>query len=128
MDIPLLPCSCPYKLAAISHHPPTLLTAVPRLSHKSKSKLCYDRQSVGQSVLVSSTHLELKTRFLFVRELRVCWCGAASLTRGRVCLLQCTMYLHFTCYYMNIYTIYTRLLSVQAQYNRSCPIFSSFRQ
>jgi hypothetical protein len=41
-----------------------------------------------------------------VRQLRVCWCGAPSLTRGRVCLLQCTIYLHFTCYYMNVYTQY----------------------
>jgi hypothetical protein len=33
---------------------------------KSKSKLCYDRRSVGQSVLVSSTHLGLTTRFLLL--------------------------------------------------------------
>jgi hypothetical protein len=26
--------------------------------------------------------------FITVRELRVCWCGALSLTRGRVCRLQ----------------------------------------
>jgi hypothetical protein len=30
---------------------------------KSKSKLCYDRRSVGHSVLVPSTHLGLTTRF-----------------------------------------------------------------
>jgi hypothetical protein len=30
--------------------------------------------------------------FITVRQLRVCWCGALSLARGRVCLLQCTMY------------------------------------
>jgi hypothetical protein len=30
---------------------------------KSKSKLCYDRQSVGQSVLVSGTHLGPATIF-----------------------------------------------------------------
>jgi hypothetical protein len=55
----------------------------------SKSKLCYDRWSVGQSVLVSSTHLGLTTRFLFLsRQLRVCGCGALSLTRERVCRLQ----------------------------------------
>jgi hypothetical protein len=30
-----------------------------------KLKLNYDRQSVGQSVLVSGTHLEPMTRFLF---------------------------------------------------------------
>jgi hypothetical protein len=46
-------------------------------------------KSVGQSVFVSSSHLEPKTRFLllsdscgFVDE------GMTSLTRGRVCRLQ----------------------------------------
>jgi hypothetical protein len=33
---------------------------------KLKLKLCYDRGSVDQSVLASSTHLGLKTRFLFL--------------------------------------------------------------
>jgi hypothetical protein len=33
---------------------------------KSKSKLCYDQRSVGQSVLVSSSHLGLTTRFLLL--------------------------------------------------------------
>jgi hypothetical protein len=37
--------------------------------------------------------------FITVRQLRVCWCRAPSLTRGRVCLLLCTMY--------NIFTFYT---------------------
>jgi hypothetical protein len=41
------------------------------LTHNAKSKLRYDRRSVGQSVLVSSIHLGLTTRFLFVRPLRV---------------------------------------------------------
>jgi hypothetical protein len=35
---------------------------------KSKSKLYYDRQSVGQSVLVSSTHLGPTTRFLLLSD------------------------------------------------------------
>jgi hypothetical protein len=30
--------------------------------------------------------------FITVRQLRVCWYEAPSLTRGRVCLLQCTMH------------------------------------
>jgi hypothetical protein len=34
----------------------------------SKSKLCYDRRSVGQSILVSSTHLVLTTRFLLLSD------------------------------------------------------------
>jgi hypothetical protein len=37
---------------------------------ESKSKLCYDRRSVGQSVLVSSTISEPRTTFLLVRQLR----------------------------------------------------------
>jgi hypothetical protein len=44
-------------------------------SKKSKSNLrvCYDRRSVGQSVLVSSIQLGLKYRFsISVRQLRVC--------------------------------------------------------
>jgi hypothetical protein len=38
------------------------------VSPKSKSKLCYDRRSVGQSVLVSSTHLRPKIRFLLLSD------------------------------------------------------------
>jgi hypothetical protein len=30
--------------------------------------------------------------FITVRQLWVCWYGAPSLTKGRVCLLQCTIY------------------------------------
>jgi hypothetical protein len=33
-----------------------------------KSKLCYDRRSVGQSVFVYSTHVGLKTRSLFLSD------------------------------------------------------------
>jgi hypothetical protein len=33
-----------------------------------KSKLCYDRRSVGHSVLVSSSHVGLKTRFLLLSD------------------------------------------------------------
>jgi hypothetical protein len=63
------------------------------------------------------------------------WCVALYLTRGRVSHLTdsvsnnksvVSMYnLHFTCYLMYVYTTYTRPLSVQAQYSRSCPIISS---
>jgi hypothetical protein len=35
---------------------------------KSKSKLCYERRSVGQSVFVPSTHLGLTTRFLLLSD------------------------------------------------------------
>jgi hypothetical protein len=59
------------------------------LFSKSGSKLCYGRRSVGQSALVSSTHLGLVSRLYFSAwQLRVCWFGAPSLTRGRVCRLQ----------------------------------------
>jgi hypothetical protein len=37
-------------------------------SQMSKSKLCYDRRSVGQSVFLSSTHLGLTTRFLLLSD------------------------------------------------------------
>jgi hypothetical protein len=49
-------------------------------------KLIYDRRPVGQSVLVSGSNLDPMTRVLFsVWRLRVSWCRAPSLTRGRVC-------------------------------------------
>jgi hypothetical protein len=57
-----------------------------------KLKLIYDRQSVGQSVLVSGTHLGPVTNIYFVleiffRQLRACYSVAPFLTRGRVCNL-----------------------------------------
>jgi hypothetical protein len=60
---------------------------------KSQSKLYYDRRSFGHSVLVSGTHLGPATNFplfslLIFRQLLVCWCGAPSLTRSRVCSFQ----------------------------------------
>jgi hypothetical protein len=55
---------------------------------KLKLKLIYDRQSVGQSVLVSGAHLEPMIRFILsLWRLRVSWCVAPSLTRRRVCNL-----------------------------------------
>jgi hypothetical protein len=63
-------------------------THVAVLKLKLKLKLIYDRRSVGQSILVSGSHLEPMTRFLFsVWLLWVSWCVAPSLTRGRVCNL-----------------------------------------
>jgi hypothetical protein len=56
-----------------------------------KSKLYYDRQSVGQSVLVSGTHLGPASNFffllsliIFLRQFRACWRGTPSLTRSLV--------------------------------------------
>jgi hypothetical protein len=59
---------------------------------KLKLKLIYDRQPVGQSVLVSGAHLGPVTNFFFIleisfRQLSVCYFVAPSLTRGRVCNL-----------------------------------------
>jgi hypothetical protein len=56
---------------------------------KSTSKLCYDRRSVGQSVLVSNTHLGPKTTFLLLSDsCEFLLYGTPSLTRGRVYRLQ----------------------------------------
>jgi hypothetical protein len=66
------------------------------------SELYYNRQSVGQFVLVSSTHLELTTRFLLLSHncgFIDCW--APSLTRVWVCLLLCTMYTIFAFYMLS---------------------------
>jgi hypothetical protein len=51
------------------------------------------RRSVGQSVSVSGTRLGPATNsvpfsLIIFRRLRVCWCGAPSLMRGRVCSCQ----------------------------------------
>jgi hypothetical protein len=39
-----------------------------RLNCQLKSKLCYDRRSFGQSILVSRSHLLLMTRFLLLSD------------------------------------------------------------
>jgi hypothetical protein len=64
-----------------------------KLKLKLKLKLIYDRQSVGQSVLVSgarpsgtSDQIVLLLKISF-RQLRLCYFVAPSLTRGRVCTL-----------------------------------------
>jgi hypothetical protein len=61
------------------------------LRRKTRPKLYYDGQSVGQSVLVSDTHLGPATNFFHSRffwQFRVyCW-GAPSLTRSRVSTFQ----------------------------------------
>jgi hypothetical protein len=41
---------------------------LPNQSQSQKSKVCYDRLSVGQSALVLSTHLGLTTTFLFLSD------------------------------------------------------------
>jgi hypothetical protein len=66
-----------------------------------QSELCYDRRSVGQSVLVSRTHLGLKARLFCVPAEGLLTWGALS--DEKTGLLQCTIYLHFTCYYINVH-------------------------
>jgi hypothetical protein len=57
-------------------------------THRLKLKLICNLRSVGQPILMSGSHLEPMTRFLFsVWRFRVPWCGAPSLTRGWVCYL-----------------------------------------
>jgi hypothetical protein len=51
--------------------------------------LCYDRRSVSQSVLVSSTHLGHKTRILLLSgSCELVDVGRPSLTKERVCRLK----------------------------------------
>jgi hypothetical protein len=57
-------------------------------SCESSRVLCYDRRSVGQSVWEIHPSGAYDQIFITVKQLRVCWCGAHSLTRGRVCRLQ----------------------------------------
>jgi hypothetical protein len=65
-------------------------------SHKSQSLVAIDDRSVGQSVCPRvETALGLVTRYHFLSEggclnTGICLCGSSSLTRGRVCSLQCT--------------------------------------
>jgi hypothetical protein len=44
--------------------------------------------------------------FITVGQLRVCWYEAPSLTRGRVCLLQCTVYNIFYCLRFETMSLY----------------------
>jgi hypothetical protein len=86
--------TCSYSLSVVlnpTHSLPSFLLVQTLYSLKLKLKLNYDRQSVGQSVLVSGTHLGPATNSFFLeiffRQLQVCYFVAPSLTRGRVCNL-----------------------------------------
>jgi hypothetical protein len=57
---------------------PTVAAVVHYWNSKSKSKLYYDQRSVGQPVLVSSTHLVLTTRFLLLSDSCLLMWGALS--------------------------------------------------
>jgi hypothetical protein len=57
--------------------------------------------------------------FITVWQLQACWCGALSLTRRRVCRFSVSQSVVVSLLSVCI------ILSIQAQYNRSCPIISS---
>jgi hypothetical protein len=103
---------------------------------QSQSHIVTDSQSASQSWCraPSGAHAQI---FITVWQSQSCLCGAPSLTRGQVCLFSeplsavinhlswCKRYLQFYTLYMviNVHTICTGLLSVQAQYSRLCPYF-----
>jgi hypothetical protein len=104
---------------------------------KSKSELYYDGQSVGQSILVSSTHCGAATNFFplllnFFRQLRVCWCGAPSLTRSQVCTFQFLPGINSAAFLRSeshgthehsLLSLFLRLLNLEGQ----VPVFISLR-
>jgi hypothetical protein len=77
--------------------------------------------------------------FISLWQLRFCFCGAPSLTRGWVCRVLGSVksnkstvriykiYILHVSHCKSIYTIYTTPLSVRARYSRLCPTSSSFR-
>jgi hypothetical protein len=55
---------------------------------KSMSRLCYDRRFSRPARLgIKHPSLAEDQIFITVRQLQACWCGALSLTRGRICRL-----------------------------------------
>jgi hypothetical protein len=80
MDVPLLPGSRPRRLAAISRQLPSPLTQV-------KSKLCYCRLLVGQSILVSIPIWGLKPDLCYCQTVTDLLMWGTPLTRGLICHL-----------------------------------------
>jgi hypothetical protein len=83
---------------------------------KSKWKLCYDRR-FSRPVCLGIKHPSgaYDQIFIIVRQLLGCWCGALSLTRGRVCRLpDSVISIKFTYYNLLnvcIYNIYKASVS-----------------
>jgi hypothetical protein len=72
VNFPIPPFKCkPVTMSWYSHGLRAGSLGFSSLNHNSKlnSKLCYFRRSVGQSVLVSSTHLGPKARFLLLSDI-----------------------------------------------------------
>jgi hypothetical protein len=89
----------------------SLRKSSPQVKSESKSKLYYDRRSVGQSVLVSGTHLGSVTNFSFFlsliiflfliifRQLRIC-----SMANWPMANVFCFLEDHFDCVYVHVCT------------------------
>jgi hypothetical protein len=103
------------------------------------SKSCYDWRLVSQYVLVSSPLWNLLSDTTFCLKVAVLslW-GALSGERSslspvshcRQYLVHCQNFILFTFYMSHVfyvYAIYTRPLSAQAQYSRSCQNICSLR-
>jgi hypothetical protein len=71
----------PFAIAGYYSLPTRLQTALPSRS-RSKSKFCYERRTVAQTVLVSRPIWVLKPVLLL--SVAVCWCVTSSMRRGRV--------------------------------------------
>jgi hypothetical protein len=87
---------------------------------QSQSHIATDGQSVSKSWCraESGAHDQI---FITVSQLRSCFCGAASLTRGWVCLWYMVLALARAVF------LGSESGSVQAQYRKLCPISSSIR-
>jgi hypothetical protein len=80
MQIPQIPCSCPYWPATVS-----------RLVYLSQSQSQSCVTTDGQSASLSWYQAPSGAQdpiCITIRQLGVCWCGAPPLTWGRVCRLQ----------------------------------------
>jgi hypothetical protein len=77
-------------LATISHQPFILPTDVARLSFKCWILSLVLRLTVSRPVYLGIKHPTgaYDQIFIAVRQLLVCWCGALSLPKGRICRLQ----------------------------------------